>query len=440
MACRIVVCRAHNALFRKYYGHDGVYLFRTRLSAEPFAETMGPAMPLKCRLCGQAIVTPALPLGHVPVCNGFGKVAAADRVINLDVAACETCGLIQLGDAPAPAMLVPQQPWIRYREPEAHLDTVVADVLSRRPNARRALGTGPFEQPLLSRLAGRGLQTEALTLDTAPAAGRYPYLETWQATLTEAHLAQKATELGTFDLLSCRYIVEHTPEPVRALEALKQLLSPDGLLLIEVPDSSKFLAAKDYCFLWEEHSCYFTEDTLRRLGEAAGYSVVALLRYPGALEDALVAVLERAHSAVPAPAALGASSLFQAYLEGFAPARSALQAKLARAAGPKHDRVALFGIGHHAIMFVNAFGLGENIALAVDDDPDKAGFFPPGFRVPVVSSEALLANKQIMTCLFAVAPHIQAKVEAKLKPLAQRGVEFRSIYAALENSIMKDLV
>jgi hypothetical protein len=91
-------------------------------------------------------------------------------------------------------------------------------------------------------------------------------------------------------------------------------------------------------------------------------------------------------------------------------------------------------------MFVNAFGLGENIALAVDDDPDKAGFFPPGFRVPVVSSEALLANEQITTCLFAVAPHIQAKVEAKLKPLAQRGVEFRSIYAALENSIMKDLV
>jgi SAM-dependent methyltransferase len=404
---------------------------------------MGPAMPFKCRLCGQGIVTPALPLGYVPVCNGFGKVAAADRVINLDVVACETCGLIQLGDAPAPPMLVPQQPWIRYREPEAHLDAVVADVLSRRPNARRALGTGPFEQPLLSRLGGRGLQTEALTLDTAPAAGRYPYLETWQAHLNEPRLAEKATQIGTFDLVSCRYIVEHTPEPVRALEALKQLLSPNGLLLIEVPDSSKFLAAKDYCFLWEEHSCYFTEETLRQLSEAAGYSVVALLRYSGALEDALIAVLEPANSPVspvPAPAALGAPSLFRAYLDGFAPARAALQAKLARAAGHKRDRVALFGIGHHAIMFVNAFGLGENIALAVDDDPDKAGFFPPGFRVPVVSSEALLANEQITTCLFAVAPHIQAKVEAKLKPLAQRGVEFRSIYAALENSIMKDLV
>ena len=33
-------------------------------------------------------------------------------------------------------------------------------------------------------------------------------------------------------------------------------------------------------------------------------------------------------------------------------------------------------------MFANVFGLAPNIALAVDDDPDKAGFFPPGFRCP----------------------------------------------------------
>jgi SAM-dependent methyltransferase len=394
----------------------------------------------QCRLCGEKISAPSLLLGRLPFCNRFERTAASNMLADLDVVECEACQLIQLRETPTIDALTPRLPWIRYREPEGHLDALVETLRSLRPDARTVLGTGPFEQPLLTRCSARGFSTAALELDVTPAAGRYPYLETWQGRLNEPRLAEKATQIGTFDLVSCRYIVEHTPEPVRALEALKQLLSPKGLLLIEVPDSSKFLAAKDYCFLWEEHSCYFIEQTLRRLGEAAGYSVVALLRYPGALEDALVAVLEPAHSPVPAPDALGASSLFRAYLDDFAPARAALQAKLARAAGPKRDRLALFGIGHHAIMFVNAFGLSENIALAVDDDPDKAGFFPPGFQVPVVSSEALLANEQITTCLFAVAPHIQAKAEAKLKPLAQRGVEFRSIYAALENSIMKDLV
>ena len=90
-------------------------------------------------------------------------------------------------------------------------------------------------------------------------------------------------------------------------------------------------------------------------------------------------------------------------------------------------------------MFANAFDVADMIALAVDDDPDKAGFFPPGFRVPVVGSQALFENARITTCLFAVAPHIQAKVQARFAPLAARGVKFSSIYAALEDSIMKDL-
>jgi hypothetical protein len=170
--------------------------------------------------------------------------------------------------------------------------------------------------------------------------------------------------------------------------------------------------------------------------------VLSSLRYPGALEDALIAVLEVADSSSPPPfsfAPQGASALFQAYRDHFAATRDSLRARLARAAGPAKDRVALFGIGHHAIMFVNAFGLHADIALAVDDDPDKAGFFPPGFGVGVVSSEHLLRDERITTCLFAVAPHVQAKVQAKLAPLAARGVEFRSIYAALDDSVLKDL-
>ena len=397
--------------------------------------------PPQCRLCGAVISASLLSLGRIPVCNDFQKGETSDRLVNLDVVECETCQLIQLHETAPIDVLAPRLPWIRYREPEGHLDAATDAVLELRPQARRALGAGPFEQPLLTRLSARGLSTAALELDVAPAQGRYPYLETWQAGLNPQRLAERAVRIGTFDLVSCRYIVEHTQAPVHALEALKHLLSPDGLLLIEVPDSSKFLAARDYSFLWEEHSCYFVEDSLHRLAETAGFRVRRLLRYPGALEDALVAVLEVTDT--PASETTGrisgSSTLFQAYRDHFGLARKLLRKHLAAAAGPDRDGVALFGIGHHAIMFANAFDVADMIALAVDDDPDKAGFFPPGFRVPVVGSQALFENAQITTCLFAVAPHIQAKVQARLAPLAARGVKFRSIYAALEDSIMKDL-
>jgi SAM-dependent methyltransferase len=399
---------------------------------------MRPEPSFHCRLCGHPPSTAALSLSPLPVCNRFTSDGQVERQINLDIVACDSCRLIQLREAPPPGLLTPQVPWIRYREPEGHLDALVEQLLTLRPGARTAFGTGPFEQPLLSRLAARGLDTKALALDAAPVEGRYPYLESWQASLNDSHLTTVAGTIGTFDIVSCRYIVEHSPAPVEALGALKRLLSPKGLLLIEVPDSSKFLAACDYCFLWEEHASYFVDDTLRRLAETAGYRVLALLRYPGALEDALVAVLEAAETPAPMHPALGGPPLFETYRDGFLPARDAVRARIAQAAGPERNQVALFGIGHHAIMFVNAFGLADDIALAVDDDKDKAGFFPPGFRAPVVRSERLLADERIRLCLFAVAPHIEGKVRDKLAALAARGVEFRSVYAALDNSIMKD--
>ncbi|CCE03980.1 putative S-adenosyl-L-methionine (SAM)-dependent methyltransferase [Bradyrhizobium sp. STM 3809] len=348
--------------------------------------------------------------------------------------------MVQLREVPAPDLLRPRVPWIRYREPEAHLDALTDTLLGFRPATQTALGLGPFEQPLLSRLAARGVAPVALELDIPAVDGCYPYLESWQAALDDDHLAARAAQLGTFDMVSCRYLVEHTPDPVQALRALKRVLNPGGVVLIEVPDSSKFLAARDYCFLWEEHSCYFVEDTLRRLAEVSGYRVLALLRYPGALEDALAAVLTPVDASPAAASPLGPSSLFQAYRDNFASIRTRLRTRLTALAGPGRDQIALFGIGHHAIMFGNAFDVADLFALAVDDDRDKGGFFPPGFSVPVIGSDRLLADERITTCLFAVAPHIEGKVREKLAPLAARGVQFRSIYAALDNAITKDLV
>src|SRR5439155_1470483 len=106
------------------------------------------------------------------------------------------------------------------------------------------------------------------------------------------------------------------------------------------------------------------------------------------------------------------------------------------AAGPSGDRVALFGIGHQAVMFVNAFDLSEYVAAAVDDDPNKCDYFPPGFRVPVIHSQALLKDDRIRTCLFAVAPGIEHKIRDKLAPLLERGVQFRSIFAGVPGSLL----
>ncbi|HLZ01410.1 MAG TPA: class I SAM-dependent methyltransferase [Bradyrhizobium sp.] len=394
-----------------------------------------------CRLCGEVLNGSALSLQQVPVCNRFtlrpDAVARHDLVLHQ----CRRCQLIQLG-VPLPVEAVrPRLPWIKYREPDAHLDGVV-DLLLDEPDSKAAtsFGVGPFDQPLLDRLQRRGLRAAALDIrPTQSGQDGYPYLETWQLGLNAEHLTGIAKLYGTADIISCRYLLEHCHDPLGALGGLKQLLADNGVVVIEVPDSAKFLAACDYSFLWEEHVSYFVESTLRHLSTKAGYEVANLRRAQGELEDALIAVLRPARderSVDVAPTSTPTPELFPDYIANFAPKRDLVRSWAAEAAGPSGDGLAVFGIGHQAVMFANAMGVSERIAMAVDDDPDKRSYFPPGFKVPVVPSDALLQDTKVRACLFAVAPRIEQKIRDRLAPLARRGVEFRSIFAGVPGSVL----
>lgn len=345
------------------------------------------------------------------------------------MAVCEICGLIQL-DEPMPiAMVRPRTDWIRYNEPHRHLDDLVAHVLPILGfPARHAIGIGPFEAPLLERLAAQGALTAMPPLPSPREDGLHPYLEAWQDSLSAGAFEREGEGA---DIVSCRYLLEHCHDPVRALQCLGDLVGKNGLLLVEVPDSAKFLAVGDYCFPWEEHVSYFVEDTLRSICGRAGFEVVSLRRYPGTLEDALIAVLRRDGAF---PTALRTDSGFARYRDGFRATRDAVQRTLATGSGA----IALFGIGHQAIMFANAFGIAEEIAVAVDDNPDKRGTFPPGFRVPVTGSAELLATERVGTCLLAVSPEVEPKIRSLLAPLAERGLQFHSIFAGVPGSIIPE--
>jgi SAM-dependent methyltransferase len=408
--------------------------------ARNMVESLQTAALFRCRLCGEPLSDGGLSVQQLPVCNRFtaSKERAERHDLRLDQ--CPRCQLIQLREALPVDAVTPRLPWIKYREPEGHLDSVVDRLLSGYcSKAATSFGVGPFDQPLLDRLAQRALSSLALETRPRQSGEGFPYLETWQLGLNTKGLAEIAGAKGKADIVTCRYLLEHCHDPLGALQGMRQLLAVDGVLIIEVPDSTKFLAAHDYSFIWEEHISYFVEGSLRLLATRAGFEVVDLYRYPGELEDALVAVMRpSAKLGVPDVAGLSQSDLFRAYVSGLQPAKHIVQSSVAAAAGPSGDGVALFGIGHQAVMFVNLFGLSKCVAAAVDDDPNKSGYFPPGFAVPVIPSQALLQDSRIRTCLLAVPPGIEHKIRGKLAALVERGVQFHSIFAGVPGSLLSD--
>lgn len=81
----------------------------------------------------------------------------------------------------------------------------------------------------------------------------------------------------TFDLITANHVLEHTPDPVATLSAMKQLLAPDGLIWVAVPN-----AGCRFCVLlrdrWHStdlpfHLMQFTQRALTVAAEKTGLAV-----------------------------------------------------------------------------------------------------------------------------------------------------------------------
>jgi SAM-dependent methyltransferase len=111
-------------------------------------------------------------------------------------------------------------------------------------------------------------------------------------------LQQRLAELPAqhFDLVSMFHVLEHLTDPVAALRALSQLLSPQGMLLIEVPDVARLSSPKNTFF--KAHTFYFSAHSLDATVRAAGLERVAFNEG----RDGNLLVLLRPQGAAPAPA------------------------------------------------------------------------------------------------------------------------------------------
>lgn len=344
----------------------------------------------------------------------------------LALVVCESCGLVALKEAPPVQALTPRVDWIVHREPEAHLDALADRLMGLeglRPGSR-ALGLGDDAPPLLDRLAQRGLRVA--TVDwrqqlgpVGPLAGT----ETLQAMLTPGAARRIAARHGRADLVVARSLVEHAHDVMLLLEAIAELTGPDGHLLVETPDSEPALERFDPSVLWEQHTSYFTDATLRGTLARAGFTPIWSARPQGTTELDVVAKRTGTTSERPplADVEVHRALRFGAGLEEQRRLWTRLLDQERRAA----RTVALFGAGHVGITFVNVFALCELVSCAIDDDPSKQGLLLPGSELPILPSMRLGG---IDTCLLAVSPEVEEHVTASLRWWSKDGGRFLSIF------------
>lgn len=89
-------------------------------------------------------------------------------------------------------------------------------------------------------------------------------------------------DVGSIDVAFMFHVLEHLPDPLSTLTALRQKIStPHGYLVVEVPHARDFLirlgnrAFLDFT-LWSQHLVLHTRDSLQRLLAAAGFTSVEI--------------------------------------------------------------------------------------------------------------------------------------------------------------------
>lgn len=387
-----------------------------------------------CIGCRADLVELLLDFGAQPPSNRFfrpGEAHSASHILALGC--CRACGLVQLIQPMPPEMVRARHPWISYLEPEGHLDRMVDDLLdmSGLGEDARIFGLTYKDDTSLARFNRRGLthtyrfdQRTDLGLDD-PLAG----LESIQQAMTPERAAWLVERHGPADMVLVRHVLEHAHAPLNFLRALRHLVKPAGYLVLEMPESSKFLNACDYSFLWEEHISYFTAATARRVMHEAGLGPRLIRTYEYPLEDSLVAVI-RPEEAGLTPDPVHAAELKQAadFGNGFAATRDRIRNDLSRLQRDGR-RAAIFGAGHLAVKFLNLFGLKDLVYCVIDDHPDKLGMCMPGSALRVRPSSVLMDEK-IDLCLLSLSPESEKKVIAAKHEYALRGGLFRSIFAS----------
>jgi len=358
------------------------------------------------------------------------------------LAQCGDCGLIQIVD-PVPAdELMPLFDWISYNEPEGHLDHLV-DIIASLPGFDKdatVCGISFKDESTLARLKERGasktwrIDPESDLGIKDPRAG----IETIQGELTPEKAIKLVEKYGEADIVIVRHILEHAHDTAVFIEAIKHLVGPEGHIVFEVPDCSRALETLDYSCPWEEHVLYFTQDTFEQTLILGGFSPTRFECYPYPFENSLVGIVTTGGNGGKASndeKRIQKNRInWQSYTQSLEIRRRSLRDKLTEVRSTQ-GKVALFGAGHLAAVYINLLGIADLVEFVVDDNPHKKGLHMPGSLLPILSSN-MLVEHGIKLCLLSLSPESENKVIQNNKSFVDQGGLFFSIFPSSQRALV----
>lgn len=397
---------------------------------------------VNCTLCNKMNLETMVDFGLQPLSNRFVTQAMSEHTQEMHPLAlgyCQDCGTTQLTARMPIESIRPRYSWLNYNEPEGHLDAI-AQQLARLPNIgseSRILGLTYKDQSTINRLAKLGLSNGmCMSEQDFDFSADFFGLETIQQLLRNSATITKIKEKkGLADIVLLRHIIEHTDNAADLLRHLKALITPDGYIVLELPDSEQIFKNGNHPFIWEEHISYFTEQSLTKLAAAVGADLAWFQRCHYPYEDSLLVAFRFSadtQQQLPVDENTQVKDKLKKFGSDLEMSKKAWRKNLLHYKN-QGNKVAVFGAGHLAVKFINFLNLSDLIDCVIDDNPNKIGMRMPGSLLSIIPS-AEIAERGIRVCISTLSPESEIKVRQKLLPYFNTGGIFLPAFTMTSHS------
>jgi SAM-dependent methyltransferase len=394
-----------------------------------------------CRLCGERTLELVLSLAPTPPANAFVRADQLDQQTEyfpLDVFFCHGCGHVQLLDIVDPGLLFEHYVYVSGTSPVfvEHFRKYAAAVLGRltpRPGSL-AVDIGSNDGTLLRFFRDAGMRV--VGVDPArriASVATEQGIATIPAFFTAELAASVKAKYGPADLITANNVFAHADDLAGMVRGICELLTPDGLFVLEVSYLVDVFEKTLFDTIYHEHLSYHTVGPLRRFFEHNGMELIECHRVdshggsvrclvqkaggPRPITDSVAALMAR-------EAELGLNR--PGTLRAFASKIEALGRDLAdllRRLKSQGRHIAGYGAPAKATTLLYQMGIGpELLDFIVDDSPLKQGLYSPGHHIPVLPPAALYQRNP--DYLLILAWNFADAIMAKHHAFQQNGGRF----------------
>lgn len=197
------------------------------------------------------------------------------------------------------------------------------------------------------------------------------------------------------NLYCCRHVLQEIASPALFLKSLRRTLGDrdDVVLYFEVPNGSYIFERQSIWSILYEYNAFFSPETFARLFRQTGFEVLHVA--PCYQEGQYLGIEVRPNPRTREWKNIGSKVRLErfirearAFAHHHALKTSFWKDQLGKLVASR-KKIAAWGAGGRAITFFSLFGIGKEIPVIVDINPDRQGAYLPGTGQQIVPPEFL---------------------------------------------------